>query len=239
MGFKGVADSSPAYSTMAWIIHFCKDWLKILEANKKTDRDPQRLVLEIIWIKGDGSCEHVCINESACWGNHAQLGINLFTSLGVFSEELDVFWGLERFSARCVIGFMKPITRDLDLHESPCLSVQSKLFEFTGIVVDYLWRIILWKPWHDNVEDHHLWTLAAKEEEVIWTKSKRTAEFFGNLPSHIQYMYKVQRLHDTRVGILRNNKMGQRIDIVIELGQIYFIDKLVVVPTENFIPWRF
>ena len=85
MGFKGVADSSPAYSTMAWVIHFCKDWLKILEANKKTDRDPQRSVLEIIWIfKGDGSCEHVCINESACWGNHAQLGIDLFTSLGCF-----------------------------------------------------------------------------------------------------------------------------------------------------------
>ena len=68
---------------------------------------------------------------------------------------------------------------------------------------------------------------------------KNSRIFSGDLPSHIQYMYKVQRLHDTRVGILRNNKMGQRIDIVIELGQIYFIDKLVVVPTENFIPWRF
>ena len=74
---------------------------------------------------------------------------------------------------------MKLITLYLNLHESPFLSVQSKLFGITSVIVDYLWRIILWKPWHDNVEDHHLWTLAAEEEEVIWTKSKRTAEFLG------------------------------------------------------------
>ena len=59
---------------------------------------------------------------------------------------------------------MKLITLYLNLHESPCLSVQSKLFGLTSVIVDYLWRIILWKPWHDNVEDHHLWTLAACHE---------------------------------------------------------------------------
>ena len=79
---------------------------------------------------------------------------------------------------------MKLITLYLNLHESPCLSVQSKLFGLTSVIVDYLWRIILWKPWHDNVEDHHLWTLAAEEEEVIWTKSKRTAEFFRETFPH-------------------------------------------------------
>ena len=86
---------------------------------------------------------------------------------------------------------MKLITLYLNLHESPCLSVQSKLFGITSVIVDYLWRIILWKPWHDNVEDHHLWTLAAEEEEVIWTKSKRTAEsaeFFGK-PSLTHSIY--------------------------------------------------
>ena len=62
---------------------------------------------------------------------------------------------------------MKPITRDLDLHESPCLSVQSKLFEFTSVVVDYLWRIILWKPWRDNVKDH-LWTLMSEKPYAIF-----------------------------------------------------------------------
>ena len=56
-------------------------------------------------------------------------------------------------------------------------------------------------------------------------KIQKNSRFFsGNLPSHIQYMYKVQRLHDTRVGILQNNKMGQRIDIVIAWGHICFID---------------
>ena len=79
---------------------------------------------------------------------------------------------------------MKLITLYLNLHESPCLSVQSKLFGLTSVIVDYLWRIILWKPWHDIVEDHHLWTLAAEEEEVIWTKSKRTAEFFRETFPH-------------------------------------------------------
>ena len=50
MGFKGGEASSPAYSTVAWMIHFSKDWLKILEANKKSDRDSQRSVLEMFWF---------------------------------------------------------------------------------------------------------------------------------------------------------------------------------------------
>ena len=49
MGFKGGEASGPAYFTVAWMIHFSNDWLKILEANKKSDRDSQRSVLEMFW----------------------------------------------------------------------------------------------------------------------------------------------------------------------------------------------
>ena len=137
---------------------------------------------------------------------------------------------------------MKLITLYLNLHESPCLSVQSKLFGLTSVIVDYLWRIILWKPWHDNVEDHHLWTLAAEEEEVIWTKSKRTAEFFREtFPHTFNICTKYNAYMTPGLVFCKTTKWVNESTSWSLGGTFVLLTRFVpfVVPIENCIPWIF
>ena len=85
-----------------------------------------------------------------------------------------------------MIVLVEFISCNLDLHESSCFSIQPVLFTLATVVVNYSWVVIFWKPWHDDIKQHH-WRFPVKHQtepiNVFFRASTRhdkktRAEFF-------------------------------------------------------------